>query len=170
MELSEVIKKRRSIRHYIKKEIPEDILKDLLEHAILSPSAHNRQPWHYIIINNQDKKEQIASTLKESTNEETTLSCEVIKECSTLILVFGDIENAEMDLTSIGASIENLILRATDLGLASLWIGYIRFIEKELQKEFKRDDTLVSAVALGYSDHVPSPRPRKSLESVTEWL
>lgn len=170
MELSEVIKKRRSIRHYIKKEIPEDILKDLLEHAILSPSAHNRQPWHYIIINNQDKKEQIASTLKESTNEETTLSCEVIKECSTLILVFGNIENAEMDLTSIGASIENLILRATDLGLASLWIGYIRFIEKELQKEFKRDDTLVSAVALGYSDRMPLPRPRKSLESVTEWL
>lgn len=170
MELSEVIKKRRSIRHYLKKKIPDDILKDLLEHAILSPSAHNRQPWHYIIINNQDKKERIASILKESTNEETSLSCEVIKECSTLILVFGNIENPEMDLTSIGASIENLILRATDLGVSSLWIGYIRFIEEKLQKEFNRDDTLVSAVALGYSDRTPSPRPRKSLKSVTEWL
>lgn len=170
MELSEVIKARRSIRHYIKKEIPENLQKDILEHAILSPSAHNRQPWHFIVINDQAKKEEIANKLKEKTGEETSLTCEVMMECSTLVLVFGEIENEVMDLVSVGASIENMILRAKDLGIDSLWIGYIRAIEKELQEEFKQNNLLVSAIALGYSEKDPKPRPRKPMEEVTEWF
>lgn len=169
MELSEVIKERRSIRHYIKKEIPKNLQIDILEHAILSPSAHNRQPWYYIVINNDSEKEEISNLLREKSTEETMLTCEVIKECSTLILVFGEIENEVMDLISIGANIENMILRAKDLEIDSLWIGYIRKIEKELQTKYNQERALISAIALGYSEHKPKPRPRKPLEEVSKW-
>ena len=73
-------------------------------------------------------------------------------------------------MQAVGAAVENMVLRARDLDVASLWIGYILRIEKELQKEFSTDKRLICAVALGYTDHFPSKRPRKTLEEVSEWV
>lgn len=170
MELSAVIENRRSIRHYINKEISKETIKDILNYGILAPSAHNRQPWHFIVIHeNMDLKNAIADRLYQKIGEKGELTCEAIKNSSALILVFADIEHATFDIQSVGACIENLILRAYDLGVSSLWIGYILEIEEELQKEFNTDKKLIAAVTLGYSEHNPKPRPRKNLEEVSTW-
>ena len=84
-------------------------------------------------------------------------------------MVFADIEDDVMDIQSVGACIENMILRATDLGIGSLWVGYIVKLEKELQKLFNKDKKLIAGVALGYTDTNPKERPRKTLEEVLEW-
>lgn len=169
MELSKVIKGRKSIRHFNEQKLNKKEIEDILEHAILSPSAHNRQPWHYIVIENKTKKEEIADLLLSKTDASTTMTCEVIKKCQALILVFADITEEVMDIQSVGASIENMILRAYDLNIGSLWIGYIVKIEKELQEMFHNNKRLIAAVALGYTDTYPNQRPRKTLEEVTEW-
>lgn len=176
METFEAISTRRSIRHFNSEEVSAQDLKKIIEAGILSPSAHNRQPWHYIIIN-KDKalKNKISDILKANTDDTTTQTCNVIKESSALILVFAKIENkimdekVIMDIESIGASIENMLLRATSLDIGTLWIGYILEIEKELQKIFKTDKKLLAAIALGHFDKNPNPRPRKAYEEVTEW-
>ncbi len=170
METFEAISTRRSIRHFNSEEINEEDIKKIIEAGILSPSAHNRQPWHYIVIN-KDKalKNKISDILKANTDETTLQTCNVIKECSSLILAFATIENEIMDIESIGASIENMLLEAINLNIGTLWIGYILEIEPELQKIFKTDKRLVSAIALGCFDKNPKPRPRKSMEEVTEW-
>ncbi len=170
MELIKAIENRRSIRHYNEKELSKDTITKILEAGRLSPSAHNRQPWHFIVIHeDKKKKEEISNILRASSEMEVSLTCDVIKECSALILVFGSIEDEIMDIQSIGASIENIILRAHDLKVGSLWIGYILRIEKELQQMFSTDNKLVAAIALGYTDTNPKARPRKSLEEITEW-
>lgn len=86
-----------------------------------------------------------------------------------MILVFATIENEIMDIESLGASIENMLLEATNINVGTLWIGYILEVEKELQKIFKTDKKLISAIALGHFDKNPKPRPRKTMEEVTEW-
>ena len=48
MELSKVLEERRSVRHYNSLELSKETIEDILNYAILSPSAHNRQPWHFI--------------------------------------------------------------------------------------------------------------------------
>jgi len=169
MELSTVINERRSIREYTNKKIDNDLLKDILEHAIKAPSAKNRQPWHFVVLNDQTKKEYIAKTLLEKTDVIAQKTCEVIKECSTLILVFANIENELMDIQSVGACIENMILRSTDLGIGSLWIGFITYIEKELQHIFKCNKKLIAGVALGYTKTKPEERPRKTIEEISVW-
>ena len=118
---------------------------------------------------NQDIKDSISKTLLEASDKTVERTCNVIKDCSTFILVFASIENEVMDIQSVGACIENMILRATDLGIGSLWIGYIRSIEKELQKMFNCDKTLIAGISLGYTESNPQERPRKSLEEVSIW-
>ena len=170
MELKEAIESRRSIRHYKEDKLTKEKITDLLEMAILSPSAKNKQPWHFIVVNeDQELKNKIANILKDKTNEEPTLTCEVIKSCSTLILVYGDIENEIYDISSVGASIENLILAATSENIGTLWIGYILKIEKELKEIFNHNGKLIAGIALGTSACSPKPRPRKSLEEVSTW-
>lgn len=170
METFEAISTRRSIRHFNSEEVSAQDLKKIIEAGILSPSAHNRQPWHYIVINkDKDLKNKISEVLKANTGEETIQTCNVIKECSSMILVFATIEDEIMDVLSIGASIENMLLEATNINVGTLWIGYILKIEQELQNKFKTDKKLISAIALGHFDKNPKPRPRKTIEEVTEW-
>ena len=169
MELSKVMEERRSVRHFNNKKLDRKVIEDILRYAILAPSAHNRQPWHFIVVSDAMKKENIALMLADYGDASVLATCNVIRDCQALVLVFVDITEEVMDVQSVGACIENMVLRARDLEVASLWIGYILKIERELQKEFSCDKKLIAAVALGYTDHFPKMRPRKTIEEVSEW-
>lgn len=169
MELKNVIESRRSIRHYLKKELAKEDLEDILKCGILAPSAKNRQPWHFIIIKeDKDLKNKIANLL-ETKLTESALTSEVIRTCSAVIMVYADIENTILDVQSVGACIENMLLQSTDLGISSLWIGYTLEIAEELKELLNTDKTLIATIALGYSEVHPKPRPRKVLEEVIDW-
>lgn len=58
--LIDVIMSRRSVRHYKKKAIPEDVIKNILEAGRLAPSANNRQPWKFIVITDEELKMQLS--------------------------------------------------------------------------------------------------------------
>lgn len=169
MELSKVIKERRSVRHYNNKNLTKSTIEDILNFAILSPSAHNRQPWYFVVIQNQSMKEEISQMLLDEGKEAVKMTCDCLKNAQALVLVFANITEELMDVVSVGASIENMLLRARDLDVASLWVGYILKIEKALQQKFALNKKLIGAVCLGYTDHFPSPRPRKTLDEVSAW-
>lgn len=50
MEYDEVINGRRSIRGYLDKPVPKEVIKEVLELAIRAPSSMNTQPWHFHIV------------------------------------------------------------------------------------------------------------------------
>ena len=59
MEIIEAINKRRSIRKYTKKKISKSILEKILKAAMQAPSANNKQPWQFIVIDSEDILEKI---------------------------------------------------------------------------------------------------------------
>lgn len=68
---------------------------------------------------------------------------------------------------SIGAAIQNMILRATSLNLGSLWIRDTNSMKEEISKYVGFSDMELSSVlALGYANEIPSPRPRKNLDDI----
>lgn len=73
------------------------------------------------------------------------------------------------DSLSIGASVENMLLRATELGLGTLWIANTCFAYDELVEYIGTESQLVGAVALGVPDEEPVQRPRRRLEDVIEY-
>lgn len=182
MELRETIELRRSIRHFNDKELTKDIINDLLDCGRLAPSAKNRQPWFFVVVKNEIK-DKIANIMIEKSklidldNYEKKMKCpssveytaNVIKEANILVLVFREKDDNWIigDNLSIGACIENILLRATALEIGSLWIRDTAHAQEEIENLFNYDNLeLNSAIALGYTDTCPKPRPRKELKDI----
>ena len=134
MEFKEVLENRRSIRKYTKQAVEKEKVDAIIEAGLLAPSAHNTQPWQFIIV--RDSIPEIVKLLKEEgekhpEDESISKTADTISRGNTLILVYSDrLENPDFTLLSMGAMIENMLLKATDLGLGSLWIGNILKISR----------------------------------------
>ena len=170
MDFDVVIKNRRSIRKYSNQNIPITAINQIIEAGLLAPSAHNRQPWEIVVL--KKKQTEIAAIMKQYNSihpedESILKTASTIERCNTLLLVYcNSFEQWEYDLLSMGAMIENMLLKATDLEIGSVWIGNVVPMQKEISNYLKIDDRnkkLVSAVALGYSLHEPKPLSRKKL-------
>jgi coenzyme F420-0:L-glutamate ligase/coenzyme F420-1:gamma-L-glutamate ligase len=61
--LFDIIKSRRSIRRYVDRPVPEDVLRRLLEAARWAPSAHNRQPWRFVVIIDPARRASLARAM-----------------------------------------------------------------------------------------------------------
>lgn len=185
MEFKDVIKNRRSIRKYKCEEVPNNIIEDLIECARLAPSAKNRQPWEFLIVKNNTKN-QIADIMIEKEkgrnvslenkllNAKSSVkeTAKIIKEAPILILVFKEYNNNwnTGDTLGVGGAIEHICLRATDLGLGSLWIRDTVYAQKEITKLVGYENMeLISAIAVGYANEEPKQRPRKKLEEILKW-
>lgn len=189
MEFLEVIKTRRSTRQFSIEPIPKKLIEECIDSARLAPSAKNRQNWLFVVLEKENKDNianimlnQYQKELKFNKNNTATIphraansvinSIRVIKEAPILILVFRTHDKAWMegDYLSIGAAIENLCLRATDLGLSTLWIRDVVYTKKEIQKFITTNEKeLISAVALGYSTEFPYERKKKKLNDIILW-
>ncbi|MDR5588930.1 nitroreductase family protein [Clostridium aquiflavi] len=73
-------------------------------------------------------------------------------------------------MQSIGAAIQTLLLAAQDFKLGTLWICDIFHCDKEIYSWLNIKDELVAAVAIGYPNESPYPRPRKLLDKVVKWI
>lgn len=184
MELRDTIELRRSIRHFNNEELTKDIIDDLLDCGRLAPSAKNRQPWFFVVVK-EKMKNKIADIMinwsksidldsyqkKMDHPSSVEYTANVIKEANTLVLVFREKDDNVIwtvgDNLSIGACIQNILLRATDLKIGSLWIRDTAHVQKEIEDLFIYDHLeLNSAIALGYTDINPKPRPRKDLKDI----
>lgn len=186
MELKEVIENRRSIRSFENKDINKETVEDIINCGRLAPSAKNKQPWYFVILKNEikdkvadlmieydqnimDKQSEKAKIKYPSSVKSTG---EVIKEAPVLILIFREKDDNWIigDNLSIGACVENMCLRATDLGLGSLWIRDTVYVANDIAKMLKKEDMeLNCALLLGYQNEFPNQRPRKKLKDIIEW-
>ncbi len=92
-------------------------IESVIRAAMYAPSAVNRQPWHFIVINDRDIMARIMEVHPYS---------KMLMTAGHAILVCGD-EKLQYDsgywIADCGAATENLLLAATSLGLGSCWIG-----------------------------------------------
>lgn len=63
--LLDLIHSRRSIRRYMAKPVPADVVEQLLDAAIWAPSAHNRQPWRFVVMSTEQNKSRLAAAMGE---------------------------------------------------------------------------------------------------------
>ena len=187
MDIIRVIEERRSIRKFKNLPIEKELVEKVLDLATKAPSGKNRQPWRFIVLQNK-KKDELVKLMNGVVNTYRKQgidagSCEIsirsINEAPVVVLVFNAFSNFEegydnyrslVDTQSIGAAIQNMILASQDLGLGTLWICDIFYCDREICSWLNRKEELVAAVAIGYADQSPHPRPRKNLSEVTEWM
>lgn len=182
MELSEVIRIRRSIRKFKNEKLGKSVVEDILNCGRLAPSAKNKQPWYFVVLEG-DIKNKVANLMIENYkrgkekekigfNSSVIQTAKVILEAPILVIIFREKDDNWIigDNLSIGACVENMCLRATDLGLGSLWIRDIIYVSLEVSKMLKHEDLeLNCAVCLGIPNEAPKQRSRKNLNEIMEW-
>lgn len=180
MELDKVINDRKSIRKYLPTKISEKDILYILNNARLSPSAHNIQPWHYIVLTG-DKKNELFKLISEYLTKKDLLtyyekimrkSIDFILEAPTIVIVYSSLEKNEInDYLSLGSSIEHICLSATNIGISSLWLGVIIEFEKIVNEFLNINNMkLISSVLLGYTKEEPNITQRKDLKDIVTFL
>lgn len=188
---------RRSIRKYKQDEVPVDALNQILDAARMAPSGKNKQPWRFVVYGG-DKKAELLSAMKSGIWRErrgdsllpesayglpdAVNTLRIMQEAPVVVMVvnpygkspFSGITADErvteiIDSLSIGAAIQNMLLKAEELGIGTLWIGNTCFAYPELVDYMQAKGQLIGGVALGYANEMPGARPRKNLSDLVEY-
>jgi nitroreductase len=116
MEAIEAIMGRRSIRKYTGDKIPEEDITLLLKAAMNAPSAHNRQPWHFIVVDDREVLDKVPEYHQYS---------RMLEKASHAVIVLGDHEIQETDfwIHDCAAAIENILIAAQAKGIGAVWLG-----------------------------------------------
>ncbi len=181
MELIEAIMGRRSIRKYKRDPVPVEIVREVLEAGNWAPSAKNGHQWRFTVLTGKAKdeytlmfRERLDTFIqklgrKEAGSAPGTL--EIMEKAPVLIIVWNTNENGWMtEEHSVAAAMQNICLRAYDLGLGSLWIGDVFYAYEETREYFGKEWKLSGAITLGYPASEGQVPRKKNLDEVTEFI
>ena len=162
MSLLDVVYSRRSIRHYEKKEISPDVLEKILEAGRQAPSAANRQPYHFVVITNNDIKKELSKGLYNRFIQDSSVT---IIGCANT----GDLITGKWAVVDTTIAMQNMVLTAWALGIGSCWIG--DFKEDDVKQMLKIPDKwkIVALLSFGYPAEQPQPRRKKSLDELVSY-
>lgn len=192
MDTLDAIAGRRSIRKFKDTPIPEETLRCILTAGIQAPSDKNRQPWQFIVVQGEQKRAEMVRLMREGIARikeggEDIGSAEwtaaVMEQAPVTIFVINpyglspwqarsldQMVGEAVDIQSIGAAIQNMLLAAQDLGLGSLWICDVFYAYQELMEWMGETGEMIAAVSIGYANEHPPARYRKSMEQVVRWM
>jgi nitroreductase len=166
MRVSEAIAKRRSVREYLDKPVPEDVLMRVMEAARLAPSAKNRQEWRFIVVRDKEIRRKVV----QATNDQ------VFVGTAPIILVFCATEDTyTMRCGQKGGPIDASIafsyvtLAAMEEGLGTCWIG--SFYEDKLKPVLgiPAEARIIGLTPLGYPAEEPAAKSRKPFGEVVSF-
>ena len=190
MELKDAIFQRRTIRRFKQTKIEDSLLRKLIDAARVAPCGGNSQQLSYIVVRTPEKAGRIFETtawgghVKPQRNPEPGKNAPV----AFIALTAGKTDSKVVHADA-GAAIQNILLKAVELGLGACWIGSF---SKEKASEILQLDENASVfylVALGYPDENPVMEninqgdstkyylddndvihvPKYSIDAITQW-
>jgi nitroreductase len=135
-ETLQSIRNRRSTRAFLEEQLKEEELQEIVDAGIYAPSATNRQPWNFTVVQNKDLLDRLNESFKELARNSGNEYLErvgnnekfhVFHNAPTVIFVSGDEKNHSAAV-DCAAAVENILIAAESLGLGTCWIGFIAFL------------------------------------------
>jgi len=156
MDVSTAIRTRRSIRRYKRKDIPENVLKEILEAARLAPTAANRQAWEMIVVKDPRLKAELVPICKNQ---------KFVEDCSVFL---AGVEDPEQKWSRVDVSImfDHVSLAAHERGLGTCWIGAFDKDKVGALLGVPANRTVAVCMTLGHPDEGPEARPRKPADEL----
>jgi len=164
VDFFEVVRNRRSIRKYRKEPIQDERLAMIFEAARIAPSAANRQPWRFVVVQDTDRKKALAR----AANNQMFLS-----EAAAIVAAVADPEvSSRWHEKDAMIAVEHMVLAATALGYGTCWIG--AFEEDSVKRLLKIPERIrvVALLPIGVPNEAPASKPRKELHEIffgEEW-
>ncbi|MHA1917824.1 MAG: nitroreductase family protein [Candidatus Ranarchaeia archaeon] len=162
MGLYDLILSRRSIRHYKQKEVSEKILFEILEAGRQAPSAKNLQPWHFIIIKNEEVRNKFSKWRYSS----------FLIESPVIIVGLADKSNKSVSKWSTidtTIALQNMVIAAHSFGLGTCWVGCFEENEAKEVLGIPTHLEIVAMLSLGYPNEKPEQRRRKIISDIVSF-
>jgi nitroreductase len=179
-DLIDLIAHRVSCRAYSSNPVPQEQVRRILEAARLAPSACNQQPWRFAVVQDSVLRRRIVKEgFLPGINMTWALNAPVHivigMELSFLTHRVGaQVSGVDYPWIDIGIAGEHLVLAATELGLGTCWIGWIKAPAIAKIVGWSKAIKPVIVITVGYpSESETRPLPasrRKPLDELARWL
>jgi coenzyme F420-0:L-glutamate ligase/coenzyme F420-1:gamma-L-glutamate ligase len=195
LDIVGLLKNRRSIREYTPKNVSKKVLDAILKAATWAPSAHNAQPWRFVVIRDSVLKLKLAEAMasrwkrdlaKNGVSEkdrESLAKASVERFSSAPIVIVSCLTTMEMNhypdkrrqrieftmaVQSVAAAIENMLIAAHAMGLGACWFCAPLFCSETVRKVLRLppDVEPQALITLGYPADRPLPPLRKPLKEI----
>lgn len=160
---------RTSIRQYQDRPVEQEKVEQLLRAAMAAPTAVNKQPWHFYVLNTKEAINRLADASQRGSD--------MVRSAALVIIVCGDMDKAlegkarEYWIQDTSAATENLLLAAHALGLGAVWTGVYPMKERVemTTKVLSLPENLVPlcTILIGYPAENPTPKDKWKPENVT---
>jgi len=171
MELTDVLARRRSVRHFnTRLAVSDEDVRALLLAAVSAPSAGNIQPWRFTVVKSAEARERLAGALGQrwATSAPVVIVVSVDpRPCAARYGARGEMLYAIQDTA---AAVNNILLAAVDRGLASCWIGAFDENAVRAALGIQPPITPIAILPVGHSAESSAKPARRPLEEVTTWL
>ena len=159
MKFFELVKKRQSVRKYLPKPVPKDVLDRCIQAAQFAPSACNSQPWSFVVVCDEKLKNKLAHkafsgiySMNSFAKNAPVLVVVVTERSRYAARLGGYFRGTQYNLIDIGIACEHLVLQAEEEGLGTCWLGW--FNEKAVKETLgipkkKKVDVMIS---VGYPE------------------
>jgi nitroreductase len=163
MDVKEAIEKRNSIRRYEDKPVPESMLLNVLEAARLAPSGHNSQAWKFIVVRDDEKRQELGRLSGGQYHVHTAPVIIAAVATRPAELLPCGIQASPVDLA---IAIDHMTLAAMDEGLGTCWIGAFNQEGVKRVLEVPEKMSIISLLTLGFPAEPGRPKSRKKLEDI----
>jgi nitroreductase len=175
MELKEAILNRRSIRKFTDYYVTDEEIKEIMEAARWAPSWSNTQAWTFVIIRDKSIIEQISGTFSKinPARQCAGTASALIAACARKGLsgCRGGTELTSLNnwfMFDLGLAVQNLCLRAHDLGLATVIVGFLDHQNCKRILTVPKEQEVVAIIPIGKPDESDRVAPpRKTIDSMT---
>ncbi len=170
MEFKELIAKRRSIRKYDARPVPQAVVDRLVAATLTAPSSRNSRSTHLLVVDDPQLIEQMAAM--------RDYGSAFMKSAPLAIVVMGDTTVTDKWLVNASISATMLQLACVDEGLGSCWVHVDGSLCYKDQPDGPTADTylrkllnipeqlnILCAIAIGYSDFTPAALPEWDQEA-----
>lgn len=194
--VDELLKGRRSVRRFLPEPVPMQILERIIETASYAPSAHNRQPWRFVVVESQEARQQLTdamgadfradlmmdNTAAGEVEEQVKRSRQRILEAPACIIlclnrsvedVYPDARRQQaehlMGVQGVAMAGQNLLLAAQVEGLGGVWLCAPLFAPEAVRRalDLPHEWEAQGMVLLGFPAKAPAPRPRQAPSDIT---
>lgn len=195
-ETIKVIKSRHSVRTFGEKEVSDDLIMAVLEAANCAPSAHNSQSWRFIVLRGEKKNDlaKLVSARAESFQRPSSvllrMSAKSISSAPAVIAVANTSELIKhgtdlfkvdkergvdffrtMEIQNSAAAVENLLIAATSLGLATVWLGILYLMKDEVLSFLgEPEGEFMAVVPIGYAARESAGPTKRPISEIVRFM
>ncbi len=165
MDVIETVKKRRSVRAYRKRKIPQREIEEIVSAARLAPSAKNKQDWKFIVITDKGKKEEL---YKASYEQEFVKEAPVVIAGVSLDAHYVMACGVPSGYVDLAIALDHISLVAVEKGMGTCWIGHFNQHEAKKILDIPHEYKIVALMTMGYPTEPLTLREkgRKSLDEI----